>query len=145
MNDQTAISVFGEAHEVYFNAAHDLPEDIRRRLAVRDFQQIWNCMVRKAIDTVRVLDRKGRAQCAELTEWRLMESAPTDVGSRVMVFAPSPGVVGIADGAVGEAFLGNDGRWYWAGSDVGYHDHIGEEGHAAPARWMPLPATPVSP
>ena len=92
------------------------------------------------------VSRQACEEAAEVIEtcacWRPMSEAPSEIGKRVLVFAPSPGFVGVADGTVGEAFLGSDGKWYWSGSDVGYHDHIGEEGHAEPERWMPLPGRP---
>ena len=75
-------------------------------------------------------------------EWRPFNSAPRGrhaTGARVIMFAPSQ--FPDEEGIVGEAFLGEDGFWYWAGLEVGYHDTI-DESNAPPTHWMPLPDAP---
>lgn len=71
--------------------------------------------------------------------WLDFESAPTEKGSRAIVFAPS--IFEGEKGTVGEAFVGRDGEWYWAGCDDEYHDPI-PESNTPPTKWQPLPETP---
>lgn len=71
--------------------------------------------------------------------WLDISTAPTEPNARAILTCPS-----MHDGAkpiVGEAFLGNDGWWYWAGAEAGYHDPI-IMGNEEPTHWMPLPEAP---
>lgn len=71
--------------------------------------------------------------------WQPIETAPTEPHSTAIIYAPSD----TGEGNVGEAFLGKDGQWYWAGSEVGYHDPI-TDCNSPPTHWMPMPAKPKS-
>ena len=71
--------------------------------------------------------------------WQPIEAAPTNKGSRAILFAPSP--FEGEKGTVGEAFLGKDGDWYWTGLEEGYHDPI-YESNSPPTHWQPLPEEP---
>ena len=73
-----------------------------------------------------------------MSEWQPIETAPTEPGDRAIVYAPS---IFHNFGTVGEAFIGNDGCWYWAGSTEGYHDNIADS-NSDPTHWMPLPSQP---
>lgn len=72
------------------------------------------------------------------SSWQPIETAPTTPNTRVIIFAPSEFH---DEGTVGEAFLGKDGFWYWAGCEEGYHDPIFES-NAPPTHWQPLPDRP---
>jgi hypothetical protein len=71
-------------------------------------------------------------------EWQPIETAPTKIGSVAIIYAPSEFN---EIGTVGEAFLSDDGQWYWSGCDAAYHDPIAEC-NAPPTHWMPLPPPP---
>ncbi len=70
--------------------------------------------------------------------WLDIESSPDLIGSVAIIYAPSA-VYEL--GTVGEAFLADDGQWYWSGCDASYHDPIAEC-NSPPTHWMPLPSPP---
>ena len=70
----------------------------------------------------------------KIVPWRSMQDSPSSAGSRVIIKCKNNGS---EDHSIGEAFLGIDNLWYWAGSDVGYHDPVNEQGDLC--GWMPLP------
>lgn len=71
-------------------------------------------------------------------KWQPIETAPTNPPATAIIFAPSD----LDDeGSVGEAFLGPDKEWYWAGSTPGYHDPISVCNNP-PTYWMPMPDGP---
>lgn len=71
--------------------------------------------------------------------WQPMDNAPTESGATVILHVPS--FNDGESGQVGEAFLWDDGLWYWAGSTAGYHDPVCE-GNMPPTSWMPMPEAP---
>jgi hypothetical protein len=70
--------------------------------------------------------------------WVDFELAPTTPGTKSIVCAKNEGSL---TKEVGEAFIGRDGLWYWAGAEAGYHDPI-SEANGPITHWMPLPEAP---
>lgn len=81
------------------------------------------------------LKRANGELLGEITapEWMDIGSAPTETNATAIIFCPPD--------YIGEAFLGSDGFWYWAGAEVGYHDPI-FDANSTPTHWMPLPSPP---
>lgn len=140
MSEEQAVSVYQEGKTIYLDKFKELPDDIRKRLSCYQLDQIFEKMVMPAIQSVRQLDRRGRCESsaspAGYGAWLSMSTAPKHYGSRVILLCPS--IHEKETPLIGEAFLGNDGLWYWAGADVGYHDPI-IDGNVPPTHWMPLP------